>query len=148
MTTLSEAWPGKRLPAKVEIERMYRIAYTVDPNFFKIHDVVDFGLDLHRLKEFGDVTMKKDLTQLRKYAKGLWGRMDDHQKAAFLMGNVIEGLRDVASVLQDLEKVIGPMPDAHEGLEMAQNGLFATIPKALRERLDKGFGKWKSNGKT
>lgn len=129
---------------KIEIERMYRIAYTVDPAFFRITDVVDFGLDLHRLKEFGDVLMKKDLARLRKYAKELWGRMNDHQKAAFLMSNVIEGLRNVAGVLQELEKLTGPMSDAHEGLEMAQNGLYVNIPKTLRDRLDNGFGKWKT----
>lgn len=148
MNAPSETWPGKKMPGKTEIERMYRIAYTVDPGFYRMQDVIDFGLDLHRLKEFGDVIMKKDLAQLRKRAKDLWGRMDDHQKAAFLMGTVIEGLRNVAGVLQDLERLMGPMPDAHEGLEMAQNGLYVRIPKSLRDRLDRGFGKWKTNGKT
>lgn len=148
MIPTKDTWPGKKTPGKSDIERMYRIAYTVDPSIYRMQDVIDFGLDLHRLKEFGDVVMKRDLSRLRKGAKELWGRMDNHQRAAFLMGNVIEGLRGVSGVLLDLEKLMGPMPDAHEGLAMAQNGLFATIPKTLRDRLDKGFGKWRTNGKT
>lgn len=147
MTSKNETWPGRQMLDKNEIERMYRIAYSVNPSFLKIHDVVDFGIDLHRLKEFGDVTMKKELPKLRKGAKELWSRMDDHQKAAFLVGTVIEGLRNVAGVLQDLEKLMTPMPDVHDGLEMAQMGLYTRIPKSLRDAVDKGFGKWKTNGK-
>lgn len=148
MTSTTESWPGDRKLGKHEIERLYRIAYTVDQNFFKILDVADFGIDLHRLKEFGDVVMKKDLAQLRKGAKILWKRMDDHQKAAVLMGNVIEGLRSVSGMLQDFEKLMGPMPDVHDGLDMAQMGLYTGVPKGLRDAVDKGFGKWKTNGKT
>jgi hypothetical protein len=144
--TWNEIFPG-RLPGKAEIERMYRMAYTVDPKVFRVQDVVDFGLDLHRLKEFGDVRMKKSLAVLRKSCKVLWDRMDDQQKAAFLIGDVITGLRKVSGTLQGLEKVMGPIPEAHEGLEMAQNGLYARIPNDLRGRLDQGFGKWRSNGK-
>ena len=143
---MNELFPDRQL-GKAEIERMYRMAYTVDPKVFRAQDLVDFGLDLHRLKEFGDVKMKKGLAVLRKGCKALWERMNDQQRAAFLIGDVITGLRKVSGSLQGLEKVMGSIPEAHEGLEMAQNGLYARIPNDLRGRLDQGFGKWRSNGK-
>jgi len=146
LLTWSEAFPGKAL-AKTEIERMYRIAYTVDPAIYRVQDVIDFGIDLRRLKEFGEVLMKKDVSKLRKGVKHLWDRMDDHQKAAFLVGDVVTALKDLGKTVNDLERLMGPILEAHEGLELIQNGLFARIPKALRERLERGFGKWKSNGK-
>ena len=146
MLTWSEAFPGNKMPGKTEIERMYRIAYTVDPAIYRIQDVIDFNIDLRLLKEFGEVRMKKDVSKLRKGAKALWDRMDDHQKAAFLVGDVVSSLQSLAKTVADLEKLMGPILEAHEGLELIQNGLFARIPKALRQRLEKGFGKWRSNG--
>lgn len=146
MLTWSEAFPGKWMPAKTEIERMYRIAYTVDPAIYRVQDVIDFGIDIRRLKEFGEVLMKKDVSKLRKGAKSLWDRMDDHQKAAFLVGDVYSALKDLTKTIGDLEKLMGPILEAHEGLELIQNGLFARIPKALRDRIQRGFGKWRTNG--
>ncbi len=146
MLTWNEVFTENRLLGKAEIERMYRIAYTVNPDMFSPQDVVDFGLDLHQLKEFGAVKMKKGLSVLRKNCRALWDRLDDHQKAAFLMGDVVSGLRKVSSVLQDLEKLMGTIPDAHEGLQMVQNSIYARMPKAWRDRADQGFGKWRTNG--
>lgn len=149
--TWNEIFPD-RFPGKAEIERMYRMAYTVDPRVFRIQDVVDFGLDIPRLKEFGEVRMKKGLAVLRKSCKVLWDRMNDQQKAAFLIGDVVSDLRRVAGRLQGLEKLIGSTPGAHEGLDMAQNSIYARIPNPLRGLLDQGFGKWRtkpgSNGKS
>jgi hypothetical protein len=146
LLTWSEAFPGKKMPGKTEIERMYRIAYTVDPAIYRIQDVIEFGIDIHRLKEFGEVLMKKDVSKLRKGVRALWDRMDDHQKAAFLVGDVVSSLKNLGKLVADLEKLMGPIMEAHEGLELIQNGLFARIPKALRDRLERGFGKWRTNG--
>lgn len=131
---------------KAEIERMYRMAYCVDSGIYRPDDVVDFGIDLRRLKEFGEVEMKKDLGQLRRRAKGLWDRMDAHQKAAYLIGDVVAGLRTAAGALRGLEAVLGRLDEAHEGIDMAYNGLFGKVSGALRERVEKGIGKWRTNG--
>lgn len=139
---MEDLWTSKL--AKDEIERMYKMAYCVEPGIFRPDDIVDFGMDLRKLKEFGQVEMKKDLPQLRKRAKGLWDRMDRLQRAAFLMGDVVASLRHTAGSLRSLEAVIGRLDEAHDGIDMVYNGLFGKVPKALRERLESGLGKWKT----
>ena len=70
-----EIWPKEQAPSKEEIERMYRMAYCVDPEFFRREDVADFGLDLRRLKEFGEVLMAKKLPVLRSGSTGSSGEV-------------------------------------------------------------------------
>lgn len=146
MNQTKEVWPGEKPPTKEEVERLYRLSYMVDHVFFRREDVVDLGLDLRRLKEFGEVRMSKGLSVLRKHAPGLWHRMNDLQKAAYIMADVISGLKYVDQAIKELEKVVGPIPEAHDGVSFVHTGLFARIPAHLRERLEKGFGKWKPNG--
>jgi len=141
-----QVWPGEKPPTKEEVERLYRLSYMVDREFFHREDVVDLGLDVHRLKEFGEVRMSKTLAALRKHAPGLWHRMNDLQKAAFIMADVMSGLKYVDQAIKELEKVVGPIPEAHEGVSFVHTGLFSRIPSHLRDRLEKGFGKWKVNG--
>lgn len=146
MNTTKDVWPGAKPPTKEEIERLYRLSYTVDHQFFRREDVVDLGLDIHRLKEFGEVRMSKSLGVLRKHAGSLWKRMNDQQRAAYIMADVISGLKYVDQAIQELEKVLGPLPEAHDGVSFVHTGLFSRIPSYLREKLEKGFGKWKVNG--
>ena len=74
---------------KADVECMYRCAYYLDNQFLKPTDVVDFGIDYHKLKECGDVRMKKGLTHLRKMAKRLWKRMSRDQKTLFLAMGIL-----------------------------------------------------------
>lgn len=151
MNQIKEAWPGEKPPTKEEIERLYRLSYTVDHEFFRREDVIDLGLDLRQLKEFGEARMSKSLSTLRKHAPALWHRMNDLQKAAYIMADVMSGLKYVDQAIKELEKVVGAIPEAHKGIEMASDGvsflrtgLFSRIPTHLKDRLDKGFGKWKA----
>lgn len=146
MNKTTETWPGSKPPTKEEIERLYRLAYTIDARYYRREDVVDLGLDLHRLKEFGDVRMSKGLPTLRKHAGSLWKRLNDAQRTAYILADVISGLRYVDQAVRELEKEVGPLPEAQEGISLVQNSLFSRVPAHLRERLDKGFGKWKTNG--
>lgn len=131
---------------KVDIERMYRLAYCVNPNIFKPEDVIHFGIDLHRLKECGEVEMKKPLCQIRKHVSLLWQRMDHHQRAAFFTGDLIDGLRKVTAAIKNIEQVLGPLIDVRDNVEEVYHSLFAHMPRGFRERTEKGFGKWKTNG--
>ena len=143
MNEIKEAWPGTKHPSKEEVERLYRLSYTVDHEFFRREDVVDLGLDVRQLKEFGEVRFSKSLSVLRKHVPSLWKRMNDLQKAAYIMADVMSGLKEVDLAIKELEKVVGPIPQAHEGVSFVQTGMFAWIPSNLRARLEKGFGKWK-----
>lgn len=143
MKTAERTWPGEKLPSKEEVERMYRLAYCVNPDFFRKEDVVDFGLDLYRLKEFGQVRMTKTLAVLRKHAASLWRRMSDAQKAAYILADVIAGLKYVDGAVKELEKLMGAFPEAHESIDFIYNQLFAKLPLGLRDKIDLGFGKWK-----
>ncbi len=140
---MKEAWPKEKPPTKEEIERLYRLAYMVDHEFFRREDVVDLGLDVRRLKEFGEVHLSKTLAVIRKHAPSLWKRMNDLQKAAYIVSDLYASLKQVDLTIQELEKVTGPMAEAREWVSYIHTGLFARLPQRLRERLDKGFGKWK-----
>jgi len=113
MNEIKEAWPGTKHPSKEEVERLYRLSYTVDHEFFRREDVVDLGLDVRQLKEFGEVRFSKSLSVLRKHVPSLWKRMNDLQKAAYIMADVMSGLKGVDLAIKELEKVVGPIPQAH-----------------------------------
>lgn len=138
--------PGDKPLTKDEVERLYRLSYTVDHEFYRREDVIELGLDYYRLKEFGEVRMSKSLSALRKQVPVLWKRMNDLQKAAYIMGDVMSGLKYLDNAIRELEKLLGEIPQAHDGISFIETGLFARIPAHLRERLSKGFAKWKGNG--
>lgn len=144
MKTANTVWPGDKAPSKEEVERMYRLAYCVDPEFFRREDVIDFGLDLYRLKEFGEVRMSKNVGVLRRHAPTLWKRLSDAQRAAYILADVVSGLRYVDGAVKELEKVMGAFPEAHESVDFIYHQLFAKLPIGLRNKLEKGFGKWKA----
>jgi hypothetical protein len=143
MKTAENAWPSEKAPSKDDIERLYRLAYCVNPDYYRKEDVVNLGLDLYRLKEFGQVRMTKPLTVLRKQAPILWKRLSDVQRAAYVLGDVIAGLRYVDGAVTELEKLMGEFPEAHESVDFIYHQLFARMPASLRDKLEKGFGKWK-----
>lgn len=135
---------SEKQPERDDVERMYRVAYLMDPAFFRREDVVDFGVDLHRLKEFGEVRMGKPLTVIRKNVHALWKRMNDEQRSAFMIGEVISRLNDVTETLRHLEAVMGDAPDVHEFVEFARGNLLARIPVDLGAKLGRGSGKWRA----
>lgn len=131
-------------PEKEDVERMYRVAYLLDQGFFRREDVIDFGMDLHRLKEFGEVKMKKTVIEVRKHVRGLWNRMTDEQRSAFMVGEVLSRINDATEALRHLEVTMGQAPEVHEFLDFAKGYLEAKIPPALVERLGRGSGKWRA----
>lgn len=139
-------WPSNRAPSKGQVERMYRLAYIIDPEFFRREDVVDFGIDLYRLKEFGEVRMSKSLAQVRRHVPDLWSRMDAHQRAAFISSYLLGALHSVRGFLGDLEREIGDLKDVKEALALVEGGLFGMFPRALQNRLRQGLERW-GNGK-
>lgn len=134
-------WPTNKTPDKAEIESMYKCAYYVDAGFFRAPDVVDFGLDLHRLKECGEVVMKKSIRELRKHLGELWARMTKDQKVLFLMSSAMEGMGFLELVFDDLAVFTGDVKEEKLGLDSVRNSLFAKIPKNLHLKLEKGLGK-------
>lgn len=142
MNSIEEVWPSNRAPDKAQVERMYKLAYILEPEFFRREDVVDFGIDLHRLKEFGEVRMSKSLGQVRKLLPDLWERMDPHQRAAFIMSYLVAALRSVDSLVKDLERELGDLKDVREALALMHGGLFGKFPKDLQKRLERGLGRW------
>lgn len=142
MGNIEAVWPTNRLPTKVQIERMYKLAYTMDPSIFKREDVVDFGIDLYHLKECGEVRMSKPLGKLRKHTSDLWDRMDSHQRAAFIMSYLVDALRSVEVLVKDLEREIGDLKDVREALTWMHSGLFGKFPKGLQKKLALGLERW------
>lgn len=130
--------------SKEEIERLYRMAYCVDPGFLRPQDVVDLGIDVVLLKEFGQVRMKKTVAVLKRHVNKLWARMSTEQKAAYILSDILSGLAFLADALSALEGYMGPLPGVQEEVDMAYNALFTRIPRPLWQKLEKGFGKWKS----
>jgi hypothetical protein len=139
-------WPFDRNPGREEIERLYRVAYYVDSSVFRREDLVDFGIDFHRLKECGEVRMKKPLLQLRRHVKGLWDRMGRDQRAMFLMGHFAHTLRRAQAVLGELRTLLGDVEDEKQALDLAMTRLCGRLPETLRKKLDQGLGKaWSIN---
>lgn len=134
-------WPTEKNPAKSEIEQLFKMAYYVDPEILRPPDIVNFGIDFHRLKEFGEVRMKKSVGQLRPHVADFWGRMNDDQRAAFLISSLIDRLKVIMQLTEDLESVIGELREGQEGLDMVLNNVWSQIPLGLRERLKRGLGK-------
>lgn len=135
-------WPTNRHPDKDQIVRMYRLAYMIDPAFFTREDVVDFGLDLYRLKEFGEVRMSQPIGKLRKHVPALWDRMDPHQRGAFTLSYLLGSIEAVGALVKDLEAEMGSLSDVHENLLWMNSFLLGKFPKALQGKLRQGLERW------
>jgi hypothetical protein len=146
MRAKRRVWPAGRAPGKREIERMYEIAYTLDPRILRPEDIVDLGLDLHRLKEFGRAEMKKDPAALRRHVPDLWRRMDSNQRATFLMGSLLEGLESLKGIVDGLEHELGELTEVREAVDRIYYGLYPRVSPRLRKRLEEGRARWSTNG--
>jgi predicted transcriptional regulator len=136
-------WPLKRLPQKDDIERMYKVAYYLDSKFFRKEDVVDLGLDLHKLKECGSVEMKKDLTKLRAMVGKVWTRMSSSAHVMFIYSYFWEHLRDMKDLLNELEIYIEKKSTGWEAstLDALSESLYRKFPEDLQKKIKSGFGK-------
>jgi hypothetical protein len=141
-----QAWPSDAAPSKAEIERIYKAAYYVNPSILRPQDPAELGLDLHRLKEFGEVRMKKPLSELRRHLPALWGRMDENQKALFLLGHLAEALKYADTTLQALEKELGPLKEEKASIDRVMNLVYGKIPENLSRRIKRGLGREWLNG--
>lgn len=133
--------PGNPTPSKEEIERMYKCAYYIDRGFFRPADMADFGIDLVRLKEFGEVVMKKPLAKLRPQAMGLWERMNKAQRTMFLYSYLTQAVRYLNSMLDLLEPLLGNCMSERHALSSITTTLHRKFPDELQEKLRDGFGK-------
>lgn len=142
MTIWNKVWPSNKAPIKEEIERMYKCAYYVDRAFFKPSDLVDFGLDFYKLKEAGEVEMKKDLAKLRPHVQGLWDRMNTAQRTMFLYSYFALGCQYLGSILGDMEPLLGGdlKPEMHF-LNTLISKVNQKFPAELQDKLNEGFGK-------
>lgn len=141
MTIWNNVWPANKAPIKEEIERMYKCAYYIDRNFLKPDDVVNLGLDVYKLKECGEVVMKKDLAKLRPHVAGIWERMSKAQRTMFLYSYFAQGVKYMLQILKDMEPLIGnTSPPAHNIIS-AMNTLHRNFPEELVEKINGGFGK-------
>lgn len=141
MTIESDVWPDNRTPGKEEIERMYKCAYYIDRTFLRPADVVEFGIDFVRLKEFGEVVMRKPINQLRQKAPGLWERMNKSQKTMFLYSYFTQGIKYLNKLVDNLEPLIGNCMSERHGLTSLLNTLNRKFPADLRDKIEDGFGK-------
>jgi hypothetical protein len=137
----SDVWPTNKVPSKEAIERMYKCAYYVDRNFFRPADLVDFGLDLYRLKECGEVEMKKPLDKLRAHVGSLWERMRPAQKTMYLYSYLCQTTAQGKAILRDLGAVVGDVAREIGFLEGIPHSVYIKFPKELQDRIQAGFGK-------
>jgi len=141
MTIHKKIWPDNRTPIKEEIERMYKCAYYIDRNFFRPQDLVDFGLDFYRMKEFGEIEMKKELSKLRPHVQALWDRMNPAQRTMFLYSYLVQGCNYVLSILGSVAPFVGDTKSEERTIAMLCAGLSRKFPQDLQEKLNEGFGK-------
>jgi hypothetical protein len=125
-----------------EAERMYRLAYLVDSSIFRPIDAVNFGIDVRRLKEYGEVSMSKPVTKIRAHASALWERLSREQRAAFFMSYLLEELEQVSATVLGLEEQIGGLQDVREALTWINLTLFGKFPKHVVQKLEAALGKW------
>lgn len=142
MSTAEAVWPTNQQPDKDQIVRMYRLAYMLNPAILSREDVVDFGIDLYRLKECGEVRMSQPLVKLRKLVPGLWKRMDPHQRAAFILSYLVGTMARLEAQVKDLEKEMGDLKEIHESLIWMNSVLLGKFPKALQGKLRQGLERW------
>lgn len=141
MTIQQDVWPNNQTPGKDEIERMYKCAYYLDRGFLKPSDVTDFGIDISRLKEWGEVVMKKPLPILRAHVKALWDRMDRAQRTMFLYSYFAQGMKRMLTLLDSIEAQAGNCMSERHAMNSVTSTLPRKFPEALQDKIREGFGK-------
>lgn len=126
---------------KDEMERMYKISYYIDKGFFKPLDVVDLGLDIHRLKEFGEVRMTRPWPKLRSHAGPLWARMTDPMKVMYWWSFLCEGIDLLKSLLDTMEPFVKNVNLERKSLETVVSSMCQKLPPELHAKIKEGFGR-------
>lgn len=141
MNATKQVWPTNKEPDKREIERMYKCAYYLDRSFFRPEDMLELGIDVLRLKEFGEVVMKKPLSHLRTRVGALWERMSRAQRTMFLYTYYVQGVKHLQGLLSLMEGEIGSMMTERHGLSSFLGAMFRRFPEDLQKKLKDGVGK-------
>jgi hypothetical protein len=129
-------------PAKDEAERMVKVAYYLDKKFLRPTDIVDLGIDLYRLKEFGEVRMSKSPAKLRPHTAGLWGRMTESMKAMFLWSYFCDKADELRNILGQLMPLVkSSCREEHVRIEQMLGAMALKLPKELQEKIREGFGR-------
>lgn len=128
-------------PTKEEAERMVKVAYYLDKNFLRPLDFVDFGIEVYRLKECGEVRMSKSHAKIKPHAAKLWGRMTKPMQAMFLWSHFCELVDEMRLIYQELRELGEPTQDGRLQLDAVIAKTAAMLPKELQEKIKEGFGR-------
>lgn len=126
---------------KDQVERMYKVAYYLDRSFFKPADLIDFGLDIYRLKEFGEVKMKKPWAKIKSLSDGIWARMTDSMKVMFFWSYYCEGLDYLRLILGEMEPLMKDVAVEQRTVEAMSRTMSLKLPPALQTKIKEGFGR-------
>lgn len=126
---------------KEEVERMYKVGYYLDRSFMKPTDVVDLGLDLYRLKEFGEVRMKKTLAKIRPYADAIWARMTDPMKVMFYWSYFCQWLDYGRLIVDEMEPLVRNVGFERKSIESMSSTMYQKLLPELQKKIKEGFGR-------
>jgi hypothetical protein len=128
-------------PTKDQAERMCKIAYYIDKKFLRATDTVTMGIDIYRLKEFGEVRMSKSQKELKKFTSELWGRMTDPMKAMFLWSYLCEEVDVIKELLNDFYPMVKNIGSERHHLDAILGSMSSKLPVELQAEIKKGFGR-------
>jgi hypothetical protein len=126
---------------KDEVERMYKIGYYLDHSFFRPADAMDLGLDLYRLKEFGQVRMTKSWAKIKPHAEGIWTRMTEPMRAMFWWSYFCQGIDYLALILDEMEPILKVVSTERRQIELLQSTVCQKLPPELQKKIKEGFGR-------
>lgn len=141
MTVMKQVWPTNKDLDKPEIERMYKCAYYLDRSFFRPEDMLELGIDVPRLKEFGLVVMKKPISHLRTRVGPLWERMNRAQRTMYHYTYYVQGVKNLQGLLDLMEGELGSMMSEKHALSSFLGAIFRRFPPDLQKKLKDGVGK-------
>ena len=128
-------------PSKDEAERMVRISYYLDKKFLRPIDMVDFGIDVYRLKECGEVRMSKPISKLKPHVAALWGRMTDPMRAMFLWSHLCQGVDELRGILREMSPFVKNARSDDNYLDLFLGSISMKLPAELQAKFKEGFGK-------
>lgn len=128
-------------PSKEDAERMVKIAYYLDRKFLRPIDMVDFGIDVYRLKECGEVRMSKSLSKIRPHVAGLWARMTDPMRAMFLWSHLCQSVDELRVILAEMAPIIKSTKADADYLNLFLGSMAMKLPPELQAKIKDGFGK-------
>lgn len=128
-------------PSREDAQRMVKIAYYIDKRFLRPIDMVDFGIDVYRLKECGEVRMSKSATKLRPHVAALWGRLTDPMKAMFIWSHLCQGVDEIRGILSEMKQFTKNTHPDENYLDLFLGSIAMKLPAELQAKIKEGFGK-------